>query len=181
MTLTYKNIITLQDVKQIPKEKFEFINDAASIQTNILDRVNGDNKNNWIAKNCKCKNLDRQLFAEEQVFLKFHKDEDFTTKVLIVANAIYPKSDMMVNILLSYNITYELLNKILQRLENLKKLAIENETLANDKNINYICNRLRKYYPYNNCNFLIAKLVSIVTYEKELYLNLQGKQMIKTR
>lgn len=180
MPIDYSIIITKQELELIPEDRYNAIKTEAQRISTIIDRTSSANKTQYLAEHAKVRHLNKEKYAEDMVFIKTHKTEDYLTKVLLMANTIYANSEMIINILLTKNISYEKLAINIEKIEKLKKLAIlkeemlDNTTTIVDKNLNYLCTILRKYYPYENRNYLIVKLTDIVIHEKELYLNLQG-------
>jgi len=189
MNIDYSIILTRQEIESISEEKYNFIKSDALRESQLITQMSSANKPEAIVKSGKFKNISKEAYARELVFLRKYKDEDFITKTLLTSKIIYPNTEMIINILLSKNITFEKLERIINRIEKIKQLAILNSqildenTTITDKNLNYLCILLRKYYPFENRNYMIARLVDIVVHEKDLYLSLQGenKEPNKTR
>ena len=151
--------------------------------------MSSSNKPDAIVKKGKFKNINKEAYTRELVFIRNYKDENFLVKTLLTSKIIYPNTEMIINILLSKNVTYEKLEGVINRIDKIKQMAnlnsqlLNDSTMITDKNLNHLCLLLRKYYPFENRNYMIARLVDIVVHEKDLYLSLQGenKEPNKTR
>jgi len=189
MNIDYSIILTRKEIESITEEKYNFIKNEVKRIADEAERIIQANKPSWVIERGHYKILHKENYARETVFLKDYKDENFNIKTLMTSKIIYSNTEMVINILLSKNITFEKLERIINRIEKIKQLAILNSqildesTTITDKNLNYLCALLKKYYPYENRNYMIGRLVDIVVHEKDLYLSLQGKnkEIIKTR
>ena len=185
MKLNYSIILTKEEIENISQEKLEYIKEAAS---KTLNKINYKRQRGLTFKGSN-EVFSMQNRARELVFISDYKDEDFITKTLITSNVIYPNSKTIIDILLSKNITYDILNKNISKLKSLKQLALLKDSLPDidsititDKNLNTICRIIERYFSCDNYNLIIAKLVQIVVYEKELFTELEmGHQLQKTR
>lgn len=180
--INYSTIITKDELENLTSTEWNYITSEAEKQSNILRKIN-------YSKNPSPLFTTRATIegtATETVFLKDYKNFNPTIKNMLATEITYNDSEMLINILLSKGIDYNILNRTMNSLPKLKQMSLlkdENEldeTTIENKNMNALCKLINTYYANKNYNFIINKLVEIVTFEQDLYLELQGEKQ-KTR
>jgi hypothetical protein len=169
--MNYENIITIEDLKKITNEKFEFITKETERQILICEQIRKKRFNNPFSI---------KIQVEKNVE-SFCKSEDKAVKNIICANTLYYNTSNVINALLNKNITYNILYKSLYFVDELKKgeNLTKNAIIAN-KNIKALYLILQTYFGWDDFNLIITRLTYIAVYEKDLYEALEKKHKIKT-
>lgn len=169
MGINYSTVITKEDLEQISEEEYNNIKLICEAKNKADERMT------FYTNNYKLQNAYEFAFRSKEF-----TNEAYYKKILIVSNLVYQSNDNIINILLSKDITYKKLSKTISRISRIKEALVEDETDLDEnitisyKNLNTICNIIRRFYSFDDYNLIVAKLVEIVVFDKELYLSLEG-------
>jgi len=178
MKINYTTVITKEDLELLNEKEYEEI--RLICEAKVKRTQDKAYKVVSVSDNMQTKAYDFAFRDEKFTNMPYFK------KILIATNVVYFNNETFINILLSKNITYKILFKTVSKIKLIKELALmkdeyelDESTTISNKNLNAICSLIRKFYSYDDPNLIVAKLVEIVVFQKELYLTLEGGKQKK--
>ena len=171
--INYQNVLTIDEFKKVSQNQY---NSAIKEALNILDKVY------LRAKYSLYDMVDEYKRIEISEIDNVNESKAY--KEIIKSNIIFYNSNIIIKELLQENVTYDVLEHILNRITHLKALS-NDELKENRLNALFIkiCEGFKKYTNNAKYEIIINKLVQIIVFEKDLYLNLENElhRSIKTK
>jgi len=179
--INYSKVLTKEDCESITTEQYQIIIKDAKYHSNYLRR-HFDQSNLIDFAHTR---------SREIAFLGLkYKNESNAFKELLATNIAYNDDSRLIGYLLSSGYDYDtlssyasLIGKTKQVYFLIKRLGLKpNEDLfISNKKLASICLWFKRYFGFDDYNLALAKIIDLAVFKKELYLELQGKQITMTK
>lgn len=205
MKLNYSKILTIEDLKNITDEEFEYIKTEAQKHIESIELVKYAPRYQY--NYLKAVVFSMVSFNEKakDIETKYNDKPEFI-KTMIQTNIAFPNSEQLFSILLDRKVTFQILSTTIKKVTILKQLdklnnilneninkkskdelkdlelyieRLEKQTKIASLNLEKIISIIHHYYAIDNKELIINKLVQTVVHEQQLYEQIEKHKKIK--